>query len=107
MAFRDIQDHDTQGLNVADILGSDTSLKVRDIRTHAPGPSGSVPFTADILINEPSGHHFGMSQAVAIGDCDKMRQEIGDWGLGTGPTDGKAIPRIKRRGWGGGQGRGK
>ncbi len=67
MAFRDIQDHDTQGLNVADILGSDISLKVRDIRTHAPGPSGSVPFTADILINEPSGHHFGMSQDAGMG----------------------------------------
>ena len=67
MAFRDIQDHDTQGLNVADILGSDTSLKVQDIRTHAPGPSGSVPFTADILINEPSGHHFGMSQDAGMG----------------------------------------
>ena len=67
MALRDIQDHDTQGLNVADILGSDISLKVRDIRTHAPGPSGSVPFTADILINEPSGHHFGMSQDAGMG----------------------------------------
>lgn len=67
MAPRENQDHDTQGLNVADILGSGTSKKTWDIRTHAPGPSGTVPFTAEILINEPSGHHFGMSQDAGMG----------------------------------------
>ena len=67
MAAREKPDHDTQELNIADILGSDTSKRAWDIQTHAPGPSGTVPFTADILINEPSGHHFGMSQDAGMG----------------------------------------
>jgi xylonate dehydratase len=67
MAPRENQDHDTQGLNVSDIMGGDKPIGARDIRTHASGPSGSVPFTADILINDPSGHHFGMSQDAGMG----------------------------------------
>ena len=35
--------------------------------THSDGPSGSLPFTSDILIKEPSGLHFGMSQSAGMG----------------------------------------
>ena len=37
------------------------------ILTHAPGPSGTVPFTEDFLINGASGDHFGMTQNAGMG----------------------------------------
>ena len=38
-----------------------------DFATHSEGPSGKIPFTAEILINQPSGDHFGMSQNAGMG----------------------------------------
>lgn len=38
-----------------------------DIVTHASGPQGSLPFTANMLSNLPSGDLFGMSQNVGMG----------------------------------------
>jgi putative YjhG/YagF family dehydratase len=38
-----------------------------DIRTHAAGPSGSLPLTADMLLNRPSGDLFGLSQNTGMG----------------------------------------
>ena len=35
--------------------------------THSDGPSGTLPFTEDILVNESSGFHFGMSQNAGMG----------------------------------------
>ena len=40
---------------------------VFDFATHSEGPSGKIPFTAEILINQPSGDHFGMSQNAGMG----------------------------------------
>ncbi len=40
---------------------------VFDFATHADGPSGKIPFTAEILIDQPSGDHFGMSQNAGMG----------------------------------------
>jgi len=40
---------------------------VFDFATHSDGPSGKIPFTAEILINQPSGDHFGMSQNAGMG----------------------------------------
>tara|TARA_Y100001970_G_scaffold155528_1_gene190413 strand:- start:8301 stop:10319 length:2019 start_codon:yes stop_codon:yes gene_type:complete len=37
------------------------------IQTHADGPSGKIPFTPEILINEPSGNHFGLTQNAGMG----------------------------------------
>ncbi|NHN34777.1 YjhG/YagF family D-xylonate dehydratase [Paenibacillus agricola] len=37
------------------------------IQTHAPGPQGALPLTADMLTNLPSGDLFGMSQNVGMG----------------------------------------
>lgn len=37
------------------------------VETHAPGPSGSLPLTEDMLLNAPSGHIFGLSQNVGMG----------------------------------------
>jgi putative YjhG/YagF family dehydratase len=38
-----------------------------EVRTHAPGPSGSLPFTADMLRARPSGDLFGWSQNAGMG----------------------------------------
>ncbi|MFS0722559.1 YjhG/YagF family D-xylonate dehydratase [Paenibacillus sp. 1P07SE] len=38
-----------------------------NIYTHAPGPSGSLPLTPEMLTNAPSGDLFGLSQNVGMG----------------------------------------
>ena len=35
--------------------------------THSDGPKGKLPYTEELLINEPSGFHFGMSQSAGMG----------------------------------------
>ncbi len=35
--------------------------------THSDGPKGTLPFTEEILIDQPSGFHFGMSQGAGMG----------------------------------------
>lgn len=37
------------------------------IRTRAPGPEGSLPLDADMLLNRPSGDLFGLTQNVGMG----------------------------------------
>jgi putative YjhG/YagF family dehydratase len=37
------------------------------VRTHAPGPQGSLPITAEMLIAQPSGNLFGLSQNAGMG----------------------------------------
>jgi putative YjhG/YagF family dehydratase len=50
----------------ADLLDSrDSSLF--DVRTKAPGPQGSLPLTADMLLHRPSGDLFGLSQNAGMG----------------------------------------
>jgi len=44
--------------------GSESNYR---IKTHAEGPKGKIPFTAEILINEPSGNHFGLTQNAGMG----------------------------------------
>lgn len=48
------------------IMGSEDK-KIYQIRTHAVGPSGSLPLTPDMLLNSPSGDLFGLSQNVGMG----------------------------------------
>ena len=38
-----------------------------DVRTHAVGPQGQLPITADMLINQPSGNLFGLTQSAGMG----------------------------------------
>lgn len=49
-----------------------------EIHTQAPGPAGSLPLTADFLLNQPSGNLFGMSQNTAMGwnAADAGRQQF-------------------------------
>lgn len=37
------------------------------IATHAAGPGGSLPITAEMLLTQPSGNLFGLSQSVGMG----------------------------------------
>jgi putative YjhG/YagF family dehydratase len=47
------------------ITRSDAS--VFEIRSKAPGPQGSVPITAEMLLNRPSGDLFGWAQNAGMG----------------------------------------
>ncbi len=56
----------TKLINYTDILESGDS-GIYDIQTHAAGPEGSLPLTAEMLLNRPSGDIFGLSHNTAMG----------------------------------------
>jgi putative YjhG/YagF family dehydratase len=47
------------------ILGS--SQHVETTRLQGEGPAGQLPITGEMLINEPSGFHFGLTQNAGMG----------------------------------------
>jgi putative YjhG/YagF family dehydratase len=51
---------------VADVLESEASL-FHETKTHARGPEGSLPITAEMLLSQPSGNLFGLSQNAGMG----------------------------------------
>jgi putative YjhG/YagF family dehydratase len=42
-------------------------VPLEEVRTHAPGPAGRLPITAEMLLGEPSGNLFGLSMNVGMG----------------------------------------
>ena len=38
-----------------------------DVRTHARGPEGTLPLTAEMLLEQPSGNLFGLTQNAGMG----------------------------------------
>jgi putative YjhG/YagF family dehydratase len=50
----------------ADLFASDSD-SVFDVRTKAHGPEGSLPLTAEMLRDRPSGDLFGLSQNAGMG----------------------------------------
>lgn len=40
---------------------------IYDVQTHAAGPAGSLPITAEMLTAEPSGNLFGLTQNAGMG----------------------------------------
>jgi putative YjhG/YagF family dehydratase len=48
------------------VLESD-GLCLSDVATHAPGPQGQLPITAEMLLTQPSGNLFGLSMNVGMG----------------------------------------
>src|ERR1019366_9407192 len=38
-----------------------------ETKTHAPGPDGALPITAEMLLTQPSGNLFGLSQSAGMG----------------------------------------
>ena len=53
-------------INYTDILETGDN-EIYDIQTHAAGPEGSLPLTAEMLLNRPSGDIFGLSHNTAMG----------------------------------------
>ena len=70
--------NDTRDITTEDVLGVGASADTWKILTHATGPSGKVPFTADFLIENPSGDHFGMTQNAGMGwdPVELMRKQF-------------------------------
>src|ERR1700761_7013307 len=55
-----------ESLQLRDVLESDLSL-FAEVRTHAKGPDGMLPITPEMLLTEPSGNLFGLSQNAGMG----------------------------------------
>ena len=53
-------------IDVAQILEGDRS-EAREVTTHARGPEGALPLTPQMLIEQPSGNLFGLSQNAGMG----------------------------------------
>jgi putative YjhG/YagF family dehydratase len=53
-------------MNPSQIFDSEDS-SIFNVQTHAPGPVGALPITPEMLISEPSGNLFGLSQDVGMG----------------------------------------
>ncbi len=70
--------HDTLEIASSDVLGSTSIHETAEIRTHAPGPVGQVPFSAEFLTDRPSGDHFGMTQNAGMGwnPSELMRKQF-------------------------------
>ncbi|MDZ4797637.1 MAG: YjhG/YagF family D-xylonate dehydratase [Bryobacteraceae bacterium] len=49
------------------LIFDSADLSLFDVRTRAPGPQGSIPITADMLLKRPSGDLFGWSQNAGMG----------------------------------------
>ncbi len=48
------------------LLGNDAEA-CAGVRTHAAGPEGSLPVTPEMLLSEPSGNLFGLTQNAGMG----------------------------------------
>ena len=58
---------------ISSILESEPAL-YRDTVTHARGPEGSLPITPEMLLTEPSGNLFGLTQNAGMGwDPQRLR----------------------------------
>jgi putative YjhG/YagF family dehydratase len=54
-------------VSLADDLFAADSPEIYELATSAAGPSGSLPFTEDMLLTRPSGDLFGLSQNAGMG----------------------------------------
>src|SRR6202046_4186690 len=53
-------------VTAAQVFESETPV-FRETKTHAPGPGGVLPITAEMLLTQPSGNLFGLSQNAGMG----------------------------------------
>ena len=56
----------TPSISTAQVLETDPALFAA-AQTHAPGPQGSLPITAEMLLTQPSGNLFGLTQNAGMG----------------------------------------
>ena len=52
--------------NHYDFLGA-ADAEIYQVHTRAPGPTGALPFTPELLRSSPSGDLFGMMQNAGMG----------------------------------------
>jgi xylonate dehydratase len=45
----------------------ESSVSWQEVKTHATGPAGILPLSAEMLLTQPSGNLFGLSQDVGMG----------------------------------------
>src|SRR5580658_1520529 len=55
-----------QPIAITSVLETE-GLELGSVATHAKGPSGQLPITPEMLLNEPSGNLFGLSMNVGMG----------------------------------------
>src|ERR1700733_7977326 len=53
-------------ITAEDVLDGGVQL-FDETRTHAPGPEGALPITPEMLLTQPSGNLFGLSQDAGMG----------------------------------------
>ena len=53
-------------LSLNELLGSDSGSTYQ-LRSKAPGPTGTLPLDADMLLHQPSGNLFGWTQNAGMG----------------------------------------
>lgn len=53
-------------MDIASILETPGHL-LSTTTTHAPGPEGSLPITPEMLLTQPSGNLFGLTQNAGMG----------------------------------------
>ena len=56
----------TNIIKAAQVFESETFV-FGETKTHAHGPEGSLPITAEMLLTQPSGNLFGLSQNAGMG----------------------------------------
>ena len=56
----------TNSISISQVLESDRSL-FGETKTHARGPEGALPITAEMLLTQPSGSLFGLMQNAGMG----------------------------------------
>ena len=62
-------------IELADVLDS-ADAAIYEARTHAPGPAGELPLTPEMLLEQPSGNLFGLTQNAGMGWApEAMRDE--------------------------------
>jgi xylonate dehydratase len=60
-------------ISLNSVLETDSGL-FDHVATHAPGPAGALPLTAEMLLKEPSGNLFGLTQNAGMGwDPKRLR----------------------------------
>src|SRR5580658_7425555 len=53
-------------LSIESVLGT-SGFEPGEVLTHAPGPQGFIPLTPEMLLTQPSGNLFGLSQNAGMG----------------------------------------
>ncbi|QEE29175.1 YjhG/YagF family D-xylonate dehydratase [Terriglobus albidus] len=56
----------SEAIGIETILNSDLSL-LQAVKTHSRGPEGALPITPEMLVRQPSGNLFGLSQNAGMG----------------------------------------